>query len=136
MIFVDTSYIWALIDKRDQLHSRAAAWQTVVTEGLVTTEYVLWEMLNGFSASADRQIAHAALDDIRTSSNGWKIVEASLELFDLGINLHRAHGDKDWSLTDCISFIVMRERGIQQALTHDHHFEQAGFDALLRRDPP
>ncbi len=44
--------------------------------------------------------------------------------------------DQEWSLTDCISFIVMQQRGISPALTYDHHFEQAGFEALLRRDPP
>jgi uncharacterized protein len=39
--------------------------------------------------------------------------------------------DKEWSLTDCISFVVMKERGLTEALTADHHFEQAGFKALL-----
>jgi len=136
MIFVDTSYLWALIDKRDRLHSRAAAWQIIVNESLVTTEYVLWEMINGFSAPADRPFAHAALDEIRTSPLDWIVAEASPSIFDKGIALHRQHSDKEWSLTDCISFIVMRERGITRALMHDHHFEQAGFEALLRRDPP
>jgi predicted nucleic acid-binding protein len=49
---------------------------------------------------------------------------------------HERAQDKEWSLTDCISFLLMRERGIHEALTHDHHFEQAGFVALLRSDPP
>jgi predicted nucleic acid-binding protein len=53
-----------------------------------------------------------------------------------GLELHSRRADKEWSLTDCISFFVMQERGIHQALAHDHHFEQAGFEALLRRDPP
>ena len=52
-----------------------------------------------------------------------------------GLSLHVARMDKSWSLTDCISFYLMRERGITQALTTDHHFTQAGFEALLRRDP-
>jgi len=45
--------------------------------------------------------------------------------------LYKKYADKEWSLVDCISFIVMRERGIKQALTFDRHFEQAGFDAIM-----
>ena len=52
--------------------------------------------------------------------------------FDEGVRLYVARPDKDWSLTDCISFVVMRERGITEALTGDRHFEQAGFVALLK----
>jgi len=40
--------------------------------------------------------------------------------------------DKGWSLTDCASFVIMEDEGLPAALTHDHHFEQAGFQALLR----
>jgi hypothetical protein len=59
-------------------------------------------------------------------------VPASRELFDSGWALYQDRPDKDWSLTDCISFVAMRERGIIEALTGDHHFEQAGFRALLK----
>jgi uncharacterized protein len=136
MIFVDTGYLWALTDKRDRLHPRAAAWQSVITERLTTTEYVLLEMVNGFSALEDRAKAHAVLDDIIHFPNDWDIVSASPSLFEAGVLLHRNRADKGWSLTDCISFVIMQEREISRALTHDHHFERAGFEALLRRDPP
>jgi predicted nucleic acid-binding protein len=49
-----------------------------------------------------------------------------------GIQLYDSRPDKQWSLTDCISFVVMQDRGIVEALTGDHHFEQAGFTALLK----
>jgi predicted nucleic acid-binding protein len=136
MIFVDTGYLWALIDKADELPATAAAWQTAVSDSLITTEYVLWEMLNGFSMPEDRRLAHAVLEDVLASPADWTLIRSSVELFELGIRLHKQHADKSWSLTDCISFIIMRERGITRALTHDHHFEQAGFEALLRRDSP
>lgn len=59
------------------------------------------------------------------------IVAASPELMHRGIELYEARSDKDWSLTDCTSFIVMQDRGLTDALTGDHHFEQAGFRPLL-----
>ncbi len=66
----------------------------------------------------------------------FEIVPATFELFEAGLLLHANRANKDWSLTDCISFIVMERRGLGRALAYDQHFEQAGFEALLRRDPP
>ena len=61
-----------------------------------------------------------------------QVVPATAPLFDAGLALHAQRSDKSWSLTDCISFVVMAEHGITDALTGDHHFEQAGFRALLK----
>jgi predicted nucleic acid-binding protein len=69
------------------------------------------------------------------SSKSWELVGSTTELFAEGLSLHGSRYDKDWSLTDCISFVLMQHRRLQRALAHDHHFEQAGFQALLRRDP-
>jgi len=104
-------------------------------EPLVTTEYVLWEILNAFSQPAHRLKVHPAIDIVR-SHPMWLIVAANQSRFEAGLAHHRSHEDKSWSLTDCVSFLVMQERNVFRALTHDHHFEQAGFEALLRRDPP
>ena len=70
------------------------------------------------------------------SDPACELVQASPLLFDAGLRWHRDRPDKEWSLTDCISFAVMSERKILRALAYDHHFEQAGFEALLRGDPP
>jgi len=59
------------------------------------------------------------------------IVEATEALYRRGLALYDARPDKEWSLTDCISFEVMTEEGLEAALTGDRHFEQAGFKALL-----
>jgi uncharacterized protein len=134
MIFVDTGYLCALLDQRDQLHSRAAAWEAAIADPLLTTEYVIWEFANAFSATDERAKAHAAVTLIR-SHPAWTLITAGPELFEAGLTMYHRHADKSWSLTDCISFITMRQQGITRALTHDHHFEQAGFEALLRRDP-
>ena len=135
MIFVDSGYLIALLTPRDQLQGRAANWSRSLSEPLLTTEYVIWEAVNWFSPAVDRAKIHAAVDNIQADAN-WQFVAAASELFAAGLASHRQHTDKEWSLTDCISFIVIREHGITRALTYDHHFEQAGFDALLRRDPP
>jgi len=135
MTFVDSAYFVAIAKLRDNFHSRAIAWATSLQPPFVTTEYVLWESINGLSKISDRPRVHALLDMI-THLPDWHVVPASGELTTRGIQSHRQYSDKEWSLTDCISFIVMRERGITRALTHDHHFEQAGFEALLQRDPP
>jgi predicted nucleic acid-binding protein len=60
------------------------------------------------------------------------IVASSRELFRRGFDLYADRPDKEWSLTDCISFVVMTDRRITDALTGDHHFEQAGFVAILK----
>jgi uncharacterized protein len=135
MILVDTGFFLALSQPRDALHPRAVAWANVVTEPLLVTEYVLWETVNALSQPPDRDKAHVLLQHVR-SAGGYEVVPASAELFEAGLRLHAERRDKDWSLTDCLSFHVMKERGLFRALAYDHHFEQAGFEALLRRDPP
>jgi uncharacterized protein len=133
-VFVDTGYFIAVNLPRDALHRRAVAWIAAIREPLVVTEYVLWETINGLSKPNLRERAHEILEHIETTPN-WEIVEASPGLFQDGLTLHRNRPDKAWSLTDCISFIVMEQRQITRALTPDRHFEQAGFDALLLSDP-
>lgn len=135
MIFVDTGFFLALAQPRDALHQRARAWAGVLAEPLLVTEYVLWETVNGLSKLADRPRAANVVTGVRSSSF-YEWVPASPDLFEAGLHLHAQRPDKEWSLTDCISFTVMRQRTVSRALTPDHHFEQAGFEALLRRDPP
>jgi predicted nucleic acid-binding protein len=65
-----------------------------------------------------------------------QIIPASTALMDEGLALFRARSDKRWGLTDCMSFVTMQQNGVRDALTSDHHFEQAGFRALLRETPP
>lgn len=135
MIFVDTGYLIALVRPRDSLYQRAQAWAQAVAEPLLVTEQVLWETVNGLSMPLDRPKAHAIIARLR-SAQDCELIAASEPLLNEGLELHAQRPDKEWPLTDCISFIVMQRRGVSRALTPDHHFEQAGFEALLRRDPP
>jgi predicted nucleic acid-binding protein len=91
--------------------------------------------VNALSQPIDRPKAHALIGIVRASA-GYELVPAGADLFEKGLQLHAQRPDKEWSLTDCISFVVLSDRRIPRAPTHDHHYEQAGFEALLRRDPP
>lgn len=102
---------------------------------MLVTEYVLWEAVNYLSTPPDRTKAHALVAHVE-SEPAYEFVHASPELFEAGMQFHRDRPDQEWSLTDCISFHLMDERGIRRALAYDHHFEQAGFEALLRQNPP
>ncbi|MBL8880698.1 MAG: type II toxin-antitoxin system VapC family toxin [Phycisphaerales bacterium] len=131
-IFLDTSYLIALLRRKDALHERAKAWRRQMSGRLITTEYVLVEFLDAMSSIRLRAVALAtanALDDAASV----EIVPASPGLLQEAKAIY-AHADKKWGLTDCASFCVMRARRLTDALTADRHFEQAGFHALLRND--
>jgi predicted nucleic acid-binding protein len=130
-VFADAFYFFALLNDKDAAHHSAKAFSAASDAPYVTTAWVLTEVADG-CASPDRRAAFLRLLDMLRESPDAKIVPASEELFERGIELFRQRADKDWPLTDCISFIVMRDEGLTDAVTGDRHFEQAGFRALLR----
>jgi hypothetical protein len=134
MILLDTGYLAALIDNRDELHQRALAWTRALSEPVVVTEYVLVETANLLSHAIERSRLHTLIARI-TGSAAYEVVWSERNLFDAALRLHQERPDKQWSLTDCASFVVMHDRGITRALAYDHHFEQAGYEALLRTEP-
>jgi hypothetical protein len=93
--------------------------------------WVLVELGDAFSVGANRKLFLEFVDELSEQSE-WETVPASPDWFARGLELFRSRADKEWSLTDCISFAVMRHGGIADALTHDHYFEQAGFRILLK----
>lgn len=132
--FIDTSYLLALVLTDDALHDRAVAWEERVRGPYLTAEYVLIEFVDALAPERLRSLAVETLALLRRKSS-VRVVPASTALMDQGVALFAQHHDKHWSATDCISFVVMREAGIQDALSSDHDFEQAGFRALLRHVP-
>jgi predicted nucleic acid-binding protein len=136
-LFIDTSYWIALAVARDAYHTVALAWENKTTAqpvSLFTTEAVLWETLNSLSSqslkSRGAELYRRVHDDPAITVVGFEP-----ELCDQAVQSYANHTDKDWGVIDCLSFVVMRLHGIVQALTADHHFEQAGFAALLRGKP-
>jgi predicted nucleic acid-binding protein len=128
-VFADTFYYIALLDANDSAHEAAVAATRELKTTTVTTAWVLLELANTLSASRQRGLFVKLLSRLRENPN-VTIYEAEREIFDLGVDLYRKRDDKEWSLTDCISFVVMEREGIAEALSGDHHFEQAGFSML------
>jgi len=134
-IFVDTSYVIALINRRDTQHDEARALAASLGDAeLVTTDAVLLELDNAL-ARGYRRAASAAISHLLSAPN-VTVFRVDLEALANALDLFTSHDDKEWSLVDCLSFGVMRATGTTQALTADHHFEQAGFRALLRKTSP
>jgi len=129
--FADTGYYLGLVNPRDALHERAVELSRSVVGPVVTTAWVIQDLADGLSApklrAAFLRVFEAIEDDPATI-----VVEFDPDLWRRGLSLFAQRPDKGWSLTDCISFVVIADRGLTEALTGDHHFEQAGFLALLR----
>lgn len=128
--FADTSFYVAICNPRDSLHARALELMQDFEGTVVTTEYVLVEVANFFSQVGGREVFVELLATLRQDAS-VVIVPSSAAIFDRGHELFAARLDKSWSLTDCISFVAMSDANLRDALTADHHFEQAGFRALL-----
>ena len=131
-IFVDTVYWLALLNKTDRWHAPALEWSSHIEEQLVTTDAVLTEVADAPCRADRRRWAVETLRAIR-ADRSITSVPGSAKLFTEGLKLYAACHDKDWSLTDCMSFVVMKDRKLERALTADVHFVQAGFQALLRQ---
>jgi uncharacterized protein len=130
-VFVDTSFVVALVNQRDQHHLKALDLSSQFEpRHLLTTDAVLLEIGNALAKNF-RTASIQVIEDFLTSSK-IQIVHLYPDLFHKGFSLYRSRLDQSWGLIDCVSFIVMREAGIVESLTADKHFEQAGFRALLR----
>lgn len=130
-VFADTYYYLAIANPRDEAHQNALAVTKTLRQPVLTTEFVLLEVADAMSGSDARGSFLRLLDAQRTSRN-VEIVPASSALITRGLSLYADRTDKDWPLTGRMSFVVMEERGVREALTGDRHFEQAGFVALLK----
>lgn len=134
-LFLDTSFAIALAASTDRHHARAQDLATQLERDktrLVTTAAVLLEIGNALARPRYRSAAVALLAALESDPQ-VEVIPLSPSLYRRGFDLYRQRSDKSWGLTDCISFVVMSERSLGEALSADEHFEQAGFRALLLR---
>ncbi len=129
-VFADAYYWFALVNPDDEAHDEACTLSQSLSEPVVTTPWVLTEVGDGLHEPANRptflRLMAAIAGDSQTT-----VIPAEQKWFDRGVALFGARLDKKWSLTDCISFAVMQELGLTDALTGDRDFAQAGFRMLM-----
>ena len=133
-VFLDTAFILALTSPADQYYEKAKQLSRQIRkEGilLVTTRAVLIEIGDAMAERRSRCAGIAAMIALE-EDEGLKIIPNSKELYNRAFNLYQSRIDKEWGMTDCISFVAMGDEGITEALTTDTHFQQAGFVALMR----
>lgn len=129
-IFIDTSYILALVNTADQYHEQARTTASLIQPPFLSTEAVLTEIGNAFSKMRWRHLGVSTLNALRADPN-IEVISVDADLFDRAVALYTTRPDKEWGLTDCISFAAMEVHGLSQALTTDAHFRQAGFQNVL-----
>lgn len=132
-IFADTFYWTALLNPRDEWHIRVISFsKNLVSVRLVTTDEVLTEFLNFFSAY-DMKMRQSVIERIQDilQNDYVQVIPQSHDTFLAGLELYRQRFDKQYSLTDCISMQTMKQLEITEVLTHDRHFKQEGFTILF-----
>jgi predicted nucleic acid-binding protein len=132
-VFVDTTFFIALLNSNDNDHARAVALQAQLSAQRtrkVTSEYVLLELGDGLSRLRFRHLVQQIFNLIYQDTT-FEVVVSSSGLFNRSLTLFNQRPDKEWGLTDCSSSVIMAELGLSTALTADHHFKQAGYQALL-----
>ena len=133
IVFLDSAYAIALAAPDDESHSKAAALAAELRSRslrMLTTVAVVFEIGDALSKPKFRRVATELMTSIFTDPR-IEVVSVTPALVQRAFDLFQRRPDKGWGMTDCLSFVVMEDRGIQKALTTDEHFEQAGFVALL-----
>ena len=130
VVYADTYYFLALAVESDAAHETALRFLQSNSTEVVTSDWILVEVADALSRPRHRRLTQRLLEALRSDPR-VTIVNANRHHLDAAIDLYVERDDKDWSLTDCLSFIIMREFGISDAITGDRHFAQAGFNILL-----
>ena len=132
-IFVDTSALIALGNKRDTFHLSAVKIRDELKQQqihFVTTSAILLEFGNAFSPISLKSTAITIIEAIKISKK-WTYITIDELIFNQAFALYKQVQDKEWGLVDCTSIIIARQMKISQIFSTDHHFEQAGFSILL-----
>lgn len=129
-LFADTLYYLALANPVDSFHARASEFAEASNIRLVTSDWVIMEVADGLAGVRTRSVAARLMELVRSDSR-TRVVPFSRPVLAQAMKLYGSRRDKEWSLTDCTSFVLMERMQLGQALTADRHFVQAGFEAML-----
>jgi len=129
-VFADTSFFIALVNPNDEAHSLAKAQIARIARKVITSEWIVCELGNALSSLANRELFVNIVKQLRNDPQ-FEIVQVDSEDLLHAIELFGQRRDKEWSLIDCLSFDLMSRKNLIDALTTDHHFVQAGYNALL-----
>lgn len=129
-VFIDSGYLIALIRKKDTLHRAALEAAELYPGPFLTTDLILIELANSLSKPPYRRTVVSVIEKIRADSN-TTVAPFSSQGMSKAFSLFKSREDKTWGLVDCFSFVVMKENRINQALTFDDHFRQAGLQTPL-----
>ena len=129
-LFADTSFFVAFLNPRDESHILARGYMADFAS-LLTTVWLIAELGNYLCKGKNRKLFVPFVRDLQKDLR-VTIVGLDKSCFERGLERFARRPDKEWSFTDCVSFVVMEDRGLTEALTTDHHFEQAGFRVLLK----
>ncbi|MCC6124832.1 MAG: type II toxin-antitoxin system VapC family toxin [Pirellulales bacterium] len=133
LVFLDTSFVLAMENIDDPLHGSALNWERRLAEtntAFISHWGIILEIGDGYSKIGRRMKGQKILDRL-LKEEGFYIFPLTDSLIHEGLSIYQTRLDKEWGLTDCISFALMRQEGIEDALTSDVHFRQAGFQTLL-----
>lgn len=132
--FLDTAFAIALVSPKDIFHEKAVTLSRQLRQSntqLITTRAILIEIGNSLAKENTRKAAIEIIESIEADDT-ITTVPVTEEIYKDAFDLFRSRLDKEWGLTDCISFVVMRQFEIGEALASDHHFQQAGFTTMMR----
>jgi predicted nucleic acid-binding protein len=130
-LFADTSFFVAFLNPHDDSHDLARKYMADFDGAVVTTVWVIAELGNFLCKRRNRKLFVPFVRDLQDDS---RVIITRLEesYFERGLVRFARRPDKEWSFTDCVSFVVMENGGLTDALTTDHHFQQAGFRLILK----
>ena len=132
-VFADTFYWIALLNPRDDWHQTVLAYTyNYPNQKIITTDGIMEEVLNYASSRGFvmKQKALLLYKKMLQEPN-IEVIPYNSQLRELGLKLYEQRLDKGYSLTDCISMIVMQQNGLQEVLSHDQHFSQEGFNLVF-----
>lgn len=127
----DAALFIAVLNRRDRFHAWAADYYRRTPDHLMVPLPVLVEVGNYFCESAFRPQVISFLHHVQQDAR-VDCIALDADLMQEAMDLYAGRADKEWGLTDCISFALMHKAGIEEAVTTDHHFEQAGFHILMK----